>query len=41
MKRETVSCRDATASSSIGKVRGEVFAHFHAVTVKRHSNMRN
>jgi hypothetical protein len=28
---ETVRCRDATASSFVAKVRGEVFAHFHAV----------
>jgi hypothetical protein len=26
---------------SVVKVRGEVFAHFHAVAVKCHSNMRN
>jgi hypothetical protein len=26
-------CRDATASSFVAKVRGEVFAHFHAVAV--------
>jgi hypothetical protein len=36
-----VHCPDATASSFFAKVRGEVFAHFHAVTVKRHSSMRN
>jgi hypothetical protein len=30
---ETVRCRDATASSLVAKVRGEVFAHFHAVAV--------
>jgi hypothetical protein len=28
---ETVRCCDATASSSVPKVQGEVFAHFHAV----------
>jgi hypothetical protein len=31
---ETVCCCDATASSFITKVQGEVFAHFHSVTVK-------
>jgi hypothetical protein len=43
MKRkcETVRCRDATASSSVSKVRGEVFAHFHAIAVKRYSSTRN
>jgi hypothetical protein len=30
-------CRDATVSSFVAKVRGEIFAHFHAVT----SNMLN
>jgi hypothetical protein len=29
------------ASSFVAKLRGEVFANFHAVTVKRHSSMRN
>jgi hypothetical protein len=29
-----VRCRDATARSLVVKVRGEVFAHFHAVAVK-------
>jgi hypothetical protein len=38
---ETLHCRDARKSSFVSKVRGEVFAHFHAVTVKRHSSMRN
>jgi hypothetical protein len=33
-------CYDATASSFVAKVLDEVFAHFHAVTVKRHSSMR-
>jgi hypothetical protein len=28
-----VHCRDATASSLVAKVQGEVLAHFHAVTV--------
>jgi hypothetical protein len=32
---------DATASSFIVKVWGEVFAHFHAVNVKLRSNMQN
>jgi hypothetical protein len=31
-------CHDATASSFVAKVRGEVFTHFHAVAVKRHSS---
>jgi hypothetical protein len=35
-KRETARCRVATA-----KVRGEVFAYFHAITTKRHSSVRN
>jgi hypothetical protein len=33
-KCETVRCPDATASSFVAKVPGEVFAHFHAVAVK-------
>jgi hypothetical protein len=40
-KCETVRCRDAAANSFVIKVRGEVFAHFHAVPVKRHSSVRN
>jgi hypothetical protein len=32
-KCETVRCRDATGSSFVAKVRGEVFTHFHAVAV--------
>jgi hypothetical protein len=36
-----VRCRDATASSFIAKVRGEVFEYFHAVAVKRNNSMRN
>jgi hypothetical protein len=36
----TVHCCDATASSFIVKG-GEVFEHFYAVAVKRHSSMRN
>jgi hypothetical protein len=33
-KCETVRCRDATASSFVAKVRGEVFAHFYAFSIK-------
>jgi hypothetical protein len=29
------------ASSFIAKVQGKVFAHFHALTIKRHSSMWN
>jgi hypothetical protein len=36
-----VCCRDAGASSCVAKIRGKVFAYFHAVVVKSHSNMRN
>jgi hypothetical protein len=36
-----VRCSDATASSSVAKVRDEVIAHFHSIAVKRHSIMRN
>jgi hypothetical protein len=36
-----VRYHDATASSSVAKVRGEDFTHFHAVTVKRQSSVRN
>jgi hypothetical protein len=32
---------DATAISFVGKVRGEVFSHFHAAAVKHHSSMWN
>jgi hypothetical protein len=38
---EVVRCRDATASSFVAKVRGEVFAHFHVFAIERHSSMRN
>jgi hypothetical protein len=38
MKSETVLCRDATVSSSVAKVQGEVFAQFRTVAVKRHGN---
>jgi hypothetical protein len=40
-KCETVHCRDATASSFIDKVHGEVFTHFNAVAVKHHSSIWN
>jgi hypothetical protein len=36
-----VSCLDAKATSFFAKVRGEVFAHFHAVAVKHHGSVRN
>jgi hypothetical protein len=36
-----VHCCDAATSSFVAKVRSEVFAHFHAVAIKRHSIMRN
>jgi hypothetical protein len=39
-KCETASC-DVTASPFVAEVRGEVFANFHTVAVKRHSSMRN
>jgi hypothetical protein len=42
MKCDRVRCRDAVASSFVvAKVRSEVFSHFHAVVVIRHSSMRN
>jgi hypothetical protein len=37
----TPRCRDATGSSFVAKVRGEVFAHVHAVAVRRHRSMWN
>jgi hypothetical protein len=37
---EMVHCHDATASSFDAKVWGEVFIHFHAVTMKHHSSMQ-
>jgi hypothetical protein len=40
-KRETVRCRDATASAFVAKVRGEVFENFHAVVAKRHSRHKS
>jgi hypothetical protein len=33
--------RDATTGSFAAKVRGEVFAHFHAVAINRHSSIRD
>jgi hypothetical protein len=36
-----VRCCDATTSSIFSKFPGEVFAHFHAVAIKRHSSMQN
>jgi hypothetical protein len=38
---EAVRCRDTTARSFVAKVRWEVFAHFHAFTIKRRSCMRD
>jgi hypothetical protein len=40
-KYETVCCHDATASSFVAKVRGEVFSHFHADAIKGHNNVQN
>jgi hypothetical protein len=37
-KFETVGCLDATTSSFVAKVSGEVFSNFHAVTAKRKSS---
>jgi hypothetical protein len=34
-------CSDATASSFVAGVRGEVFAHYYAVAAKRYSSIRN
>jgi hypothetical protein len=36
-----VRCHDATASSFVTKVWGEVLAHSHAVAIKHHSIMQN
>jgi hypothetical protein len=33
-------CRDEIVDSFVAKVRSEIFAHFHAVTVKRHSSIQ-
>jgi hypothetical protein len=32
---------DATASSTVATVQGEIFGHFHGVSVKCHSSMQN
>jgi hypothetical protein len=40
-KCEILRCGDVSASSFVVKLWGQVFAHFHAVALKRHSNMRN
>jgi hypothetical protein len=40
-KCKMLHCHDAMASSSVNKVRGGFFPHFHAVTIKCHSNMWN
>jgi hypothetical protein len=40
-KCEMVSCHVARVSSFVAEVWCEIFAHFHAVAVKRHSIMRN
>jgi hypothetical protein len=37
----TVRCHEATASSFVANVSGEVFAHFLAADVKCHSSMWN
>jgi hypothetical protein len=39
--KEMLRCRDATVTSFVAKVRGEVFAHFYPVTLKRHNSMQN
>jgi hypothetical protein len=36
-----VPCHDATASSSVAKVRGEVVSRFHTVDVKLHTSIWN
>jgi hypothetical protein len=40
-EKESVRWCDATASSFVAKVQGEVLTHFHAVAIKRHSSMQN
>jgi hypothetical protein len=40
-EKGNVLCHDATASSFFTKVWGNVFTHFHAIAVNRHSSMRN
>jgi hypothetical protein len=39
-KCESIRRCDAPASSSVAKVRAEVFTNFHAVAVNSHSSMR-
>jgi hypothetical protein len=34
-------CHEATARYFVAKVQGEVFACFHAVTIKHHNSMLN
>jgi hypothetical protein len=36
-----VRCSDATASSFVAIFRGEVFAHFNEIAVKRHNSKQN
>jgi hypothetical protein len=38
-EKGSVRCHDATGSSFVAKVPGEVFTHFHEVAVKCHSRM--
>jgi hypothetical protein len=40
MEYEMVHCRYATASSCVAEVWGEVFAHFHAAAIQRHSSIQ-
>jgi hypothetical protein len=40
-KCETGRCHGKAAGSVLAKVRGDVFAHFHAVAAKRRSRTRN
>jgi hypothetical protein len=40
-KCETERCHDATASSFVAKVLGEILSHFHSVALECHSSMRN
>jgi hypothetical protein len=40
-KKSVMLCQDTTASYFSTKVQDKVFTHFHAVAIKRHSNMRN
>jgi hypothetical protein len=40
-KSVRLRCRDATASSFVAKVWGEVFTHFQAVAIKCHSSTCN